>query len=91
MKFGTMGRMALALAASLAGFSTAHAQSQTAVERSGNTFHQAVCARGQGRGEARCFAHVVTDAQGNPKAGKDAGASPQATPSGFGPASLRSA
>ncbi|MFM5953218.1 MAG: hypothetical protein ACKOPE_02805 [Novosphingobium sp.] len=92
MKFVTLGRLALAFAASLTGISAAHAQSQEAIERSGNTFHQAVCARAIGRGEARCFAHVVVDARGNPIAGKpDAGAQPFITPSGLAPADLQSA
>jgi subtilase family serine protease len=58
------------------------------VERSGNTFHQAVCARGNPHGTARCFAHVVTDIRGNPKLGK---VTPNAVPSGYGPADLRDA
>ncbi|MEQ7873916.1 hypothetical protein ABDK56_07900 [Sphingomonas sp. ASV193] len=61
------------------------------VERSGNVLHQAVCARAIGRGEARCFAHVDVDARGNPFAGKAPTASPNVTPSGYGPADLRSA
>ena len=60
------------------------------IERSGNTYHQAVCARGQGAGVARCFAHVVVDARGTEFDGK-ANASPSITPSGYGPADLRSA
>ena len=34
------------------------------VERSGNVYHRAVCSHFTPRGYARCFAHVVTDAQG---------------------------
>jgi subtilase family serine protease len=59
-----------------------------AIERSGNVFHVAVCARGNPNGTARCHAHVVTDARGNPKNGK---LTPNATPSGYGPSDLRSA
>jgi subtilase family serine protease len=83
--------MALAVATAVVGIGSAQAQSQEAIERSGNTFHQAVCAHAIARGEARCFAHVVTDARGNPLAGKPVEASPMVTPSGFGPSSLRSA
>lgn len=91
MRFGKLGQMALALAAAMAGVYAANAQSQTAIERSGNTFHKATCARANGVGEARCFAHVVTDARGNEMAGKAAGASPLITPSGYAPADLWSA
>jgi len=91
MNFGKLGLMALAAASAVVGIGTAQAQSQEAIERSGNTFHQAVCARATGRGEARCFAHVVTDARGNPMAGKPDGAAPNITPSGFGANDLRAA
>ena len=91
MKIGTLGRLALAVAASLAGYSSVQAQSQEAIERSGNTFHKAVCARAIGNGQARCFAHVQTDARGNELAGKPDGAAPNITPSGLAPADLRSA
>jgi subtilase family serine protease len=91
MKFPRLGYLALALAAMIGGGSASYAQSQEAIEHSGRTFHQAVCSRAIGRGEARCFAHVVTDELGNRLKGKPDGAAPQVTPSGFGPASLRSA
>jgi subtilase family serine protease len=58
------------------------------VEHSGRVFHVAVCARGNPNGTARCFAHVVTDARGNPINGK---VNPAATPQGYGPAQLQSA
>jgi len=58
------------------------------VEHSARTFHVAVCPRGNPAGTARCFAHQVTDARGNPINGK---ANPAATPSGYGPADLQSA
>ncbi len=59
------------------------------VERSGNTYHVAACPRGNPHGTVRCFAHVVTDARGNPRNGK---LSPNAgTPGGYGPPDLRSA
>ena len=91
MNFGKLGLMALAAASAVVGIGGAQAQSQEAIEHSGHTFHQAVCARAIGKGEARCFAHVVTDERGNPLAGKPVEAAPNVTPSGFGPASLRSA
>jgi subtilase family serine protease len=71
------------------GSNAAKAQSAVAVEHSGRTFHVAVCARGNPSGTARCFAHVVTDARGNPLNGK---VTPNASaPSGYGPSDLRSA
>jgi len=62
-----------------------------AIERSGNVYHRAVCSRAIGQGEARCMAHVRTDAYGRPLAGKPDGAAPNVTPSGYGPTALRSA
>src|SRR5579864_7308647 len=84
------------LIATAMGASTASAQ---AVERSGNTFHKAVCARNIGPGQARCHAHVVTDRAGNILANLDrvgrplrhGGGGGGGTPSGYGPADLRSA
>ncbi|HEX4739551.1 MAG TPA: S53 family peptidase [Allosphingosinicella sp.] len=61
---------------------------QDLVERNGPLFHRAVCARGALGDQARCHAHVVTDRQG---VEVDAQATPNAVPSGFGPADLRSA
>jgi subtilase family serine protease len=58
------------------------------VEQSGRTFHVAVCPRGNPAGTARCFAHQVTDARGNPLNGR---VNPAATPQGYGPADLQSA
>jgi subtilase family serine protease len=79
-----------ALAFSMAAFGAGTASAQAVqVEHSGNTYHVAVCARGNPNGTARCHAHVVTDARGNPMNGK---LSPNAgTPSGYGPADLKSA
>jgi subtilase family serine protease len=87
MKLSRWGISALGIAVGVAGVTTAGAQS-VQLERSGNTFHAAVCARGNPAGTARCFAHVVTDARGNPHNGQ---ATPNATPSGYGPAQLQSA
>jgi subtilase family serine protease len=64
------------------------ASAQGPVERSGNTYHHAVCGHGNPNGTARCYAHVVTNAKGEELAG---GVTPNAVPSGYGPADLRSA
>jgi len=82
------GLTALGLAAAILGAAPVAAQA-VQVERSGNTYHVAACPRGNPHGTVRCFAHVVTDARGNPRNGK---LSPNAgTPSGYGPSDLRSA
>ena len=88
MSLRKWGLAALGLALGLAAATPAAAQSAVAIERSGNTFHAAVCAHGNPMGTARCHAHVVTDARGNPFSGQ---ASPNAVPSGYGPNDLRSA
>ncbi|WP_294073228.1 hypothetical protein [Sphingomonas sp.] len=82
--------IALAGAVGVASAVPANAQSAQAIEHSGHTFHVAVCARHNAIGTARCFAHVVTDARGNPLNGK---MNPNAVgaPSGYGPVDLRSA
>ena len=85
-----LGLAALALAVSSFGATSASAQSANAVEHSGNTYHVAVCAHGNPAGVARCFAHVVTDARGEPRNGK-AGPGATTAPSGYGPNDLRSA
>ncbi|HEY3811607.1 MAG TPA: S53 family peptidase [Caulobacteraceae bacterium] len=92
MKFA----VSLALAAAFGFGVVAAAQAQqapTRLERSGVTFHRAVCAD-VAVGYMRCHAHIVTDGSGNPiinamrpnKPGGGAG-----TPSGFAPADLRAA
>jgi subtilase family serine protease len=81
------GLFALGFALSAFGTTLASAQA-VQVERSGNVYHKAVCARGNPNGTARCHAHVVTDARGNERNGK---LSPNAVPSGYGPGDLRSA
>jgi subtilase family serine protease len=88
MSLRNWGLAAAAIGMSVAGASPASAQAAAAVEHSGNTFHVAVCPRGNPHGTARCFAHVVTDARGNPINGK---INPNATPSGYGPGDLKSA
>jgi hypothetical protein len=61
------------------------------IERSGNTFHRAVCGRFAPPGTAVCHAHVVTDSRGVILPGKRATADLLTAPSGYGPSSLRSA
>lgn len=78
---------ALALAFGAVGASPAAAQA-VQVEHSGRVYHVAVCPHGNPHDTARCHAHVVTDVRGNPFNGK---VSPNVTPSGYGPADLRSA
>lgn len=80
-----------ALTGAMAAFGAAPASAQAVqIEHSGNTFHVAVCPHGNPFGTGRCFAHVVTDARGNPLNGK-ANPSATAAPSGYGPADLRGA
>jgi subtilase family serine protease len=62
--------------------------SARAVERSGATYHIAVCPGPAAPGDARCHARLVTDRAGNPL---ERAASPAITPSGYGPADLRAA
>lgn len=79
----------IALAATLGIGGATGTSAYEPIERSGNTYHQAVCAQGNPHGEARCFAHAVVDARGNEINGKP-DASPLIAPSGFGPSDLRS-
>jgi len=87
MNLRTWGFAALGIAMTVAGGSTASAQA-VQLERSGAVYHAAVCPHGNPANTARCHAHVVTDARGNPRNGK---VTPNATPSGYGPTQLRSA
>jgi len=87
MNLRNWGAVALGFALSSLSVSPAAAQG-VQVEHSGRVFHVAVCPHGVPAGTARCFAHVVTDARGNPINGK---ANPAAAPSGYGPADLQSA
>src|SRR3954464_15738346 len=85
MNIRRWGLAALALAASAFGASSATAQA-VQVERNGKSYNVAVCAHGNPNGTARCHAHVVTDARGNPMNGK---LTPNAAaPSGYGPSDL---
>ncbi len=88
MSLRKWGLIALGIALGAIGAGPAAAQGFPILERSGNVFHRAVCARGNPNGTARCNAHVVTDAQGNPRNGR---LSANATPGGYGPSDLRSA
>jgi len=85
MRLSKWGLVGLGVAFGVVGAGPAAAQSVRAVEHSGRVFHVAVCPRGNPAGTARCFAHQVTDARGNPLNGK---ANPAATPQGYGPADL---
>jgi subtilase family serine protease len=80
----------------LSGAPAAMAQLARPVEHSGNIFHIAVCARGVGRGVARCHAHLVTDGRGVAhammKSGGRLGAAPNAPkPTYVVPAQVRAA
>ena len=91
MSLRSWGLAALGAALGLLGVSPAFAQAvQVEHGRGGGVYHVAVCPHGNPFGTARCHAHVVTDARGNPINGR---LSPNATgaPSGYGPADLRSA
>ena len=89
MELRKWGLVALGVALGAFGAAPGTAQS-VQVEHSNGVFHVAVCAHGNPLGTARCHAHVVTDAKGNPKNGK-LNASPAVVPSGYGPSDLRSA
>ena len=79
------GLTALALVVGVSAGTVANADP---VEKHGNVYHKVVCDRGNPHGTARCHAHVVTDVQGIELNGQ---ASPNVTPSGYGPNDLRSA
>jgi subtilase family serine protease len=87
MNLRKWGLMALGFAFAAVGASPGAADTLQ-IERSGNSYHMAVCARGNPNGTARCHAHVQTDARGNPRNGL---LTPNAVPSGYGPNDLRSA
>ncbi|MEI6487271.1 MAG: S53 family peptidase [Sphingomonadales bacterium] len=79
----------LAVMAGLAAGLSAPVRAEEPVERSGNEYHRAVCARAVLPGEARCMAHVRTDARGGMIIGRP-NAAAQAI-SGFQPTDLRRA
>src|SRR4051794_21955250 len=85
------GALALGLTFGLVATSPATAApSNIAIERSGNTFHKAVCAHNQPFGRARCFAHVVTDSAGRIKTFQPTGR-PNFGFTGYTPTDLRAA
>lgn len=88
MKTSVFRTVSAGLASILFGSIPVQAQNIAAVERSGNVYHRATCARNNGQAEARCHAHVVTDAAGNERNGR---VSANVVPSGFGPGALKSA
>jgi subtilase family serine protease len=92
MELRKWGLVAIGFAFGLVGAS-ASAAPTSPIERSGNTFHMAVCGKFALQGTARCFAHVVTDARGNILDGRRDSLAPHAggLPSGYGPADLKSA
>jgi subtilase family serine protease len=71
----------------LALLASAAAASPGPVERSGSTFHVAVCGQSVGHA-ARCHAHVVTDEAGRILANR---LTPAGTPAGYGAVKLRTA
>jgi subtilase family serine protease len=70
---------------SVTGITAASAQG---VERSGATYHRAVCPGPVSAGTARCHAHVVTDRSGNPIYQRVV---TNTAPKGYSPGDLRSA
>src|SRR4051812_37831209 len=90
MSLRKFGALALGFAMSLAGAAPATGAANVALERSGNTFHKAVCAHNQPFGRARCFAHVVTDSAGRIKTFQPTGR-PNFGFTGYTPTDLRAA
>jgi hypothetical protein len=89
-----LAALGLAVAIGAAGASPAAAANapNIPIEKSGNVYHRAVCARlGLAPGFARCHAHVVTDTRGDIRPGKSVTANALSAPYGYGPADLRSA
>lgn len=85
-------RSALIACLGLLGSVSAHAREP--IERSAvfnNVFHQAICSRAVGIGQARCHANLRVDLAGNFLRGKPAAAATNVKPSGYAPADLRSA
>lgn len=63
MNLRLLGTLGLGFGMTLAAASPASA-ANVPIERSGNVYHKAACSAAIPRGFARCFAHIVTDAQG---------------------------
>jgi subtilase family serine protease len=90
MKVRVIALSALSFAFSAA--SASAAPQAGPVDFSGFVYSRATCARGaHAPGVARCHAHVVTDARGVIILGKPVTANALIAPSGYSPASLRSA
>jgi subtilase family serine protease len=91
MKLWKLGALALATLLGVVGASSVPATTLQ-LERFGNVYALSVCGKISMPGTAHCFAKVVTDARGNirewtpnPRLARNS------TPSGYGPADLRSA
>ena len=90
MQLRKWAAVGLTMILGLAGGSPASTQTLP-LERFGNVFALSVCGRFASAGTARCYAKVVTDARGIIKLGKPNALNRMITPSGYGPADLRSA
>jgi hypothetical protein len=90
MQLRRLGLAALAFGFGLAA-TVAPAATSTPIQRSGNTFHMAVCGLYSLPGTARCHAHVVTDARGTILEGRNVLPHAGSGPSGYHPADLRAA
>jgi subtilase family serine protease len=95
MKIWKLGALAVATLLGVAGATSSPAAPTVQLERFGNVYAMSVCGKFSAPGIAHCFAKVVTDARGNIRESlvaqrvtpHDGGG----TPSGYGPADLRSA
>jgi hypothetical protein len=86
-----LGALALGVSVAIAAINpAAAAPSSVAIERSGNTFHKATCARNQAPGRVRCFAHVVTDSAGRIRTFQPTGR-PNFNFTGYTPADIHAA
>jgi subtilase family serine protease len=90
MQLGKLGLAGLVISSVFAATAPALAQS-TRIEHWGRVFAKPVCGAVFQRGEARCFAKVVTDARGEIRQGRPDRAGPNVVPSGYGPSDLRGA
>jgi hypothetical protein len=90
MRLWKLGALALATLMGVVGTSSS-ATTPGPVQRFGNVFARSVCGNLIVRGQARCFAKVLTDARGNILDGMNLRLTRAATPSGFGAGDLRSA
>jgi hypothetical protein len=90
MKIWKLGALALATVLAVSGTASS-ATTPGKVLRYGRVYARNVCGDFAVRGQARCFAKVVTDTRGNIIDGMDPRLTRHATPSGFGANDLRSA